>query len=120
MNTRRNSKQLHFQGVGTRKVVADFDGGTITSDAGALLLREIDLANHFLDEFASCFEDHRDQGYVEHSVKELMPLIVFSPGRVAREGIPEARSFGYAEGSLQWSLDDPGKRSGKGKPMKPL
>jgi hypothetical protein len=72
METDCNSKQLHFQGLGSRKVVADFDGGTITSDAGALLLREIEAANHFFDDFASCFVDHREQGYVEHSVKELI------------------------------------------------
>jgi hypothetical protein len=72
MVTQCNSKQLHFQGLGSRKVVADFDGGTITSDAGALLLREIDSANHFFDDFASCFVDDREQGYVEHSVKELI------------------------------------------------
>jgi hypothetical protein len=72
MNTQCNSKQLHFQGLGSRKVVADFNGGTITSDAGALLLREIDSANHFFDDFAACFVDHREQGYVEHSVKELI------------------------------------------------
>jgi len=42
-------------------------GETITSDAGALLLREIEAANHFFDDFASCFVDHREQGYVEHS-----------------------------------------------------
>ena len=72
MKTDCNSKQLQFQALGTRKVVADFDGGTITSDAGALLLREIEAANHFFDDFASCFVDHREQGYVEHSVKELI------------------------------------------------
>jgi hypothetical protein len=72
MNTQCNSKQLHFQGLGSRQVVADFDGGTITSDAGSLLLREIDEANHFFDDFASCFIDQREQGYVEHSVKELI------------------------------------------------
>jgi len=72
METDCNPKQLHFQGLGSRKVIADFDGGTITSDAGALLLREIDAANHFFDDFASCFVDHREQGYVEHSVKELI------------------------------------------------
>ena len=55
MVTECNSKQLHFQGLGSRKVVADFDGSTITSDAGALLLREIEAANHFFDDFASCF-----------------------------------------------------------------
>jgi hypothetical protein len=72
METDCNPKQLHFQGLGSRKVVADFEGGTITSDAGALLLREIEAANHFFDGFASCFVDHREQGYVEHSVKELI------------------------------------------------
>jgi hypothetical protein len=72
METDCNPKQLHFQGLGARKVVAAFDGGTITSDAGALLLREIEAANHFFDDFASCFVDHREQGYVEHSVKELI------------------------------------------------
>ena len=58
MKTDCNPKQLHFQGLGSRNVVADFDGGTITSDAGALLLREIEAANHFFDGFASCFADH--------------------------------------------------------------
>ncbi len=72
MNTQCNSKQLHFQGLGSQKVIADFDGGTITSDAGALLLREIESANHFVDDFARCFSDQREQGYVEHSVKELI------------------------------------------------
>jgi hypothetical protein len=53
-------------------VVAAFDGGTITSDAGALLLREVDAANRTIEQFASCFTDHRDPAYVEHSVKDLL------------------------------------------------
>jgi len=72
MNTQCNIDKLHFQGLGTKKVIADFNGGTITSDAGALLLREIDSANNFIENFASCFIDYRNQGYVEHSVKELI------------------------------------------------
>ena len=72
MNTQCNINQLHFQGLGTKKVIADFNGGTITSDAGALLLREIDSANNFIENFASCFADYRNQGYVEHSVRELI------------------------------------------------
>jgi hypothetical protein len=72
METDCNPKQFHFQGLGSRKVVADFDSGTITSDAGALLLREIDTANRFFDDFASYFFDRREQGYVGHSVKELI------------------------------------------------
>ena len=35
--------QLYFQGLGRRSIVGDFDGSTLTSDAGGLLLREIDL-----------------------------------------------------------------------------
>ena len=34
--------QFEFQGLGSRRVVAQFDGGTLTSDAGALLLRDLD------------------------------------------------------------------------------
>ena len=72
MHTECNSKQLTFQGLGNKKVIANFDGGTITSDAGALLLREIDLANHFLKDFANCFQDNRDPRYTEHSVQQLV------------------------------------------------
>ncbi len=72
MTTECTPKQLPFQGLGPRAVVAAFDGGTITSDAGALLLREVDLATRTLERFASCFTDHRNPAYVEHSVKDLI------------------------------------------------
>jgi len=78
MSTQCNSNNFIFkaglevQGLGTRKVVANFDGGTITSDTSALLLHEIEASNHFFDDFASCFAVHREQGYLEHSVKELV------------------------------------------------
>lgn len=72
MTTECRAKQLAFQGLGPRKVVAAFDGGTISSDAGALLLREVDLAGGILERFAACFTDHRDGAYVEHSLKELV------------------------------------------------
>ncbi len=72
MNTECNTKQLYFQGLGPRKVVANFDGGMISSDAGALLLREVDLANGFIENFTHHFTDYRDQRYVEHSLAELV------------------------------------------------
>jgi len=72
MKTQCNPKQLYFQGLGPRKVVGKFDGGTITSDAGALLLREVDTATGLFERFSSCFVDYRDQRFVEHSVKELV------------------------------------------------
>jgi len=72
MQTECNPKQLHFQGLGERTVVAAFDGGTITSEAGALLLREIEAARGFLKRFSQCFVDHRDARYVEHSLSEMI------------------------------------------------
>ncbi len=68
---------LLFQELGGRKVVADFEGGTITSDAGALLLREVDLANRFIEGFAECFTDYRKAGYVEHSVQQLVAQRIY-------------------------------------------
>jgi hypothetical protein len=72
MNTECNPNQIHFQGLEPRKVVGCFDGGTITSDAGALLLREIDQAKNLFEQFSRCFIDHRKPLFVEHSVKELI------------------------------------------------
>ena len=71
MKTDCNPKQLPFQGLGTRKVVAAFDGGTISSDAGALLLREIEAARGYLEQFSRCFVDRRDQRFTEHPIKGI-------------------------------------------------
>ncbi len=61
-----------FQDLGTRKVVADFDGGMISSDAGGLLLREVAVSTDLLRQFSTCFLDYRKQRFVEHSVQELV------------------------------------------------
>ena len=66
-----------FQGLGQRQVVAAFDGGRITSDAGALLLREVDTRLGILDKFAACWTDHRDPDLTEHSLVELLRQRVF-------------------------------------------
>ncbi len=66
-----------FQPLDRREVVAAFDGGRITSDAGALLLREIDLRFAFLDQFAACFTDHRDAELIEHPLVDLLKQRVF-------------------------------------------
>lgn len=68
---------LHFQALGSRSVIADFDGGNITSDAGALLLREVDEKVGFLKRFAACFTDHRDAKLIEHSLLDLLKQRVF-------------------------------------------
>ena len=61
-----------------RDVVAKFDGGTITSDAGALLLRELEAATGILQQFAACFTDHRNPELIEHTVAELVAQRVYS------------------------------------------
>jgi hypothetical protein len=72
MQTECNSNQLSFQDLGQKKVVADFNGGTISSDAGGLLLREVAIASDYLRDFAACFYDYRNQRFVEHSIQELV------------------------------------------------
>lgn len=52
MTTDCNSPQLEFQGLTRRAVVASFDGGTLTSDGGALLLAEVDRRLGLLEQFA--------------------------------------------------------------------
>jgi hypothetical protein len=55
-----------------RQVVAGFDGGAITSDAGALLLGTTDAAIRLTERFAACFTDRRAPELVEHSVRTLV------------------------------------------------
>jgi hypothetical protein len=61
-----------FASVEGRAVVAGFDGGTLTSDAGALLLGATDRAIDLLGRAAGCFRDRRVAGLVEHEVKTLV------------------------------------------------
>jgi len=61
-----------FQDLGSRKVVASFDGGMISADAGGLLLREVAAATDVLRQFSDCFLDCRKQRFVEHSVQDLV------------------------------------------------
>jgi hypothetical protein len=70
--THCNPQPLLFQPHGRREVVADFDGGTITSDAGGLLLREVEQKFGIVRQFALCFTDHRNEEQLEFSVEELL------------------------------------------------
>ena len=72
MKTECTGNRCQFQGLGRREIVADFVGGTITSDGGGLLLREVESQFNILDGFSKCFTDHRDQELIEHSVLDLV------------------------------------------------
>jgi hypothetical protein len=72
MQTHCISEQLAFEDFDGHKVIAGFDGGAITSDAGALLLRHVDKAIGLFDRVASCFVDRRDRDLTVHSVRTLV------------------------------------------------
>lgn len=72
MKTECTKDYSSFQALGRREIVADFSGGTITSDGGALLLREVEQRTTILQRFAQCFTDHRDEKRIEHSVLTLV------------------------------------------------
>ncbi len=78
MTTQCIQKSFAFHALGNRDVVARFDGGPITSDAGGLLLREVEGKMGILRRFAACFTDHRDPERIEHSVFELVSQRVFA------------------------------------------
>jgi hypothetical protein len=77
MPTQCSAEQLEFAGVERRRVVAAFDGGTVSSDAGALLLGKADAAIGLVDRLAGCFIDGRNPGLIEHSVRTLLGQRVF-------------------------------------------
>ena len=78
MKTHCKSNRLQLQGPGRRDLVADFDGGTITSDGGAILLREVDRQRQIVRRFADCFVDARDRERIEHPVEDLLRQRIFA------------------------------------------
>ena len=77
MTTECNQRRFQFHDLGAREVIAEFQGGDITSDAGGLLLREVEQATGILRRFAGGFRDHRDPELIEHSVLELVSQRVY-------------------------------------------
>lgn len=66
--TKDRQDQFEFQPASGRRVVADFKGGDITSDGGALLLRQVAEHTHILADVAGCFIDHRRADLTRHSI----------------------------------------------------
>ena len=68
---------LLFQDLGSRHVVADFSGGTLSSDGGVLLLRQVDINLGLTQSLAQCFEDQRRPVFVDHSVRQLLTQRIY-------------------------------------------
>jgi hypothetical protein len=77
MPTECISDLFGFAPVERREVVGRFDGGSITSDAGGLLLGATDRAIGLIERFAGCFADRRDRELIEHEVRTLVGQRVF-------------------------------------------
>ncbi len=77
MPTECTSDLFGFSRVEGRQVVAAFDGGAVTSDAGALLLGAADRAIGLVDRLAACFDDGREQDQVVHEVRSMVGQRVF-------------------------------------------
>jgi hypothetical protein len=75
--TQCSEKTMHFKHLGSRDVVANFAGGQLSSDAGALLLGQVDDGLRVTERFAALFTDHRDPDSTEHSVLDLLRQRVY-------------------------------------------
>ncbi len=77
--TECNQDRFEFASAqGARKVVAEFSGGTISSDGGGLLLQETDSKMNLLARFSQCFVDRRNQELIEHSIEQMIRQRVYA------------------------------------------
>ena len=91
-----NTQSLLFSSLGSKKIHADFNGGSLTSDAGALLLREVDKRIGLIDAVKRCIPDPRNEFFIVHQQKTMLSQRIF--------GI----SLGYEDLNDHQSLrDDP-------------
>jgi hypothetical protein len=76
--TQCSQSEFEFKGHPSRRVGAAFDGGTMTSDGGALLLPETDRRLNLLPRLAECFLDRRIPALVTHPVAEMVAQCVYA------------------------------------------
>jgi hypothetical protein len=70
--TECKAERFGFHALGGREVVGEFDGGDITTDAGGVILREVEKRTGIIGGFAACFTDHRKPELIEHPVEDLI------------------------------------------------
>jgi hypothetical protein len=76
--TQCNQESFEFEAHFSRDVVARFDGGAMTSDGGALLLRETNRRLNLLPRLAACFQDRRQPWLISHTLEELVSQRVYA------------------------------------------
>ena len=77
--TECNQDRFEFASAhGRREIVAEFSGGTVSSDGGALLLQEADSKMNLLARFSQCFMDRRNPVLIEHSIEQMIRQRVYA------------------------------------------
>lgn len=77
MTTECIQAEFAFHHLGGRRVTGRFDGGRITTDAGGLLLREVEKRRGIVAGFARCFRDYRHPAFIEHTLEALVAQRVY-------------------------------------------
>jgi len=75
--TECKSKSLTFSSLSRKKIIADFNGGHLTSDVGGLILREANRRTGLIDALAACISDPRAPTRIRHEVKTLLAQRIF-------------------------------------------
>jgi hypothetical protein len=75
--TECNQQTIQFSSLKNKKILADFNGGSLTSDAGALLLREVDKHVGLIDAINRCIPDPRNPFYTVHQQRTMLAQRIF-------------------------------------------
>ncbi|TWT40605.1 Transposase DDE domain protein [Phycisphaerae bacterium RAS1] len=75
--TECNGQGLLFSSLGRQKIVGDFAGGRLTTDAGGLLLREVDRRVGLVEALAGCLTDPRDPAKIVHAQRTMLAQRIF-------------------------------------------
>ena len=70
-------EQFKFKQVKSCPVVVNFNGETVTSDAGLTLITELDRKRKITSRLAQCFKDYRDVNRINHSVENLIAQRIY-------------------------------------------
>jgi Transposase DDE domain group 1 len=75
--TYSSPKQLCFPPAAGQTIRADFEGGALSSDFGALLLRGVDLQMGLTARLAAAIHDKRHQSYIDHPLRDLLAQRIY-------------------------------------------
>ncbi len=76
-SSQKVSQQLNLGRIKGKEIIANFEGGRITSDSGILLMAELDKKLKITARFTECFQDHRNLSYVDYSVHQLLAQRIY-------------------------------------------